>query len=259
MSKEYGKLTAEQFQELIRFLSPVLEMMREMNVHLESVPAAKFNGVMIGDYGLYSHVYELPFIDHLSLVLLALNRQNEVKEMALSPDPQESVLAMLRAGDGVEDKPHNEAFEKAGVVALVYSLGRTMQSMTTYGRTISSLIQDVRDNNNQDSLFKAIRIDRAVIGCPSAMQMIARAQIRNNKAFFKHLRAALAGPSKKPMVALDRMRYALLVLRELGITNLSLSELEDLMVNKLGVYAKSATSGKNLSAQYQYSKKIPTI
>lgn len=35
--------------------------------------------------------------------------------------------------------------------------------------------------------------------------IISRAQIRNNKAFFKRLRAALAGPSKKEWQGLGQM------------------------------------------------------
>lgn len=259
MQKQYGKLTADQFQELIDFLGPVFEMMSKMNADLERLPASEFDALVSGDYGLYCHAYELPFIEHLSLISLALNRQSDIRGMATSADPQEAALAPLRNPTQVEDKPHNEAFDKSDVVALVYSLGRTMQSMATYGRSLSSLLQDVRENNNHDSLFKAIRIDRTVVGCPSAMKLIARSQIRNNKAFFNRLRAGLAGPSKKPMVALSRMRYAFLVLRELGINHLSQKEVEELMVNKLRVYAKSSSSSKNLFAQYQHSKKIKTI
>lgn len=259
MKKEYEKLTTEQFQELIGDLSPVFKMMRGMNDHLASVPAAKFDSVMTGDYGLYSHFYELPFIQYLSVVIFALNRQDEVKEMAASPDPQESVLAMLRKRDDVEDQSHNDAFDKAEVVALAYSLGRTLQSMVTYGRSISSLLQDVRENNNQDSLFKAIRMDRSVVGCPTAMKHIAKAQIRGSKAFFGHLRNALKGPQQKPMVALEPLRYALLLLREMGVNDLSQKQLESLFVDRLKVYTNAPGAGKNLMAQYQFSKKIPTI
>lgn len=259
MQMQYGNFTTEQFQELISFLPVLFDLMSEMTAQVESIPASRFDSVMTGDYGDYCHVYELPFAEHLALIGLALNRQDEFKEMAASPDPQEAALAMIRAHLHVDVKPHHEAFDKSSVMALAYSVGRTLQSMVSYGRSLSSLLQDVRDNNNQDSLFKAIRVDRTVIGCRSAMQMIARAQMRNDKAFFKHLRAALAGPSKRPMVALDRARYALLVLREFGVNNLSQKELEQLMVNKLDVYASSPSSGLNLVALYQSSKKIATI
>jgi hypothetical protein len=168
---------------------------------------------------------------------------------------------MLRQGiDGVDDKPQHEAFDDSDVVALVYSLGRSMQSMVTYGRSLSSLLQDVRDSNSQDSLFKAIRMDRAVLGCPTAMKFIAKAQMRDNKAFFKKLRSALAGPGNKQHAGLDQLRYAMLILREIGIKDISEAELEDLMVEKLGVYPKNLPNArKNIRAHYQWSRKLATI
>lgn len=215
---------------------------------------------MPGDYGFYSHAYELPFIQHLSLVVVALNRHGDVHQLAASPDPQQAVLELIRGRDDVDDKPQNPAFDVEDVVTLVYSLGRTIQSMATYGRSISSLLQDVRENNNHDSLFKAIRMDRAVIGCPTVMKLIARAQIRDNKAFFKRLRSALDGPSKKEWAGLAQMRYAFVLLREMGINDLSEAALEGLMVDKLKVYkAPKGDARKNLRAHYRQSRKIKTI
>lgn len=260
MKKEYGKLNPDQFRELLEFVPVMLSMLCGMNAQLASTPASKFDSVMSGDYGLYSHVYELPFIQHLSLVIVALNRHGEVHEMAASPDPQESVLEMIRKRDEVEDKSHHPEFDNEDVIALAYSLGRTIQSMATYGRSISSLLQDVRENNNHDSLLKAIRMDRAVIGCPSAMKLIARAQIRDNKAFFKNLRSALAGPSRKEWAGLNQMRYAFVLLREMGINDLSEAELETLMVDKLRVYQSAkGDARKNLRAHYHQSRNIKTI
>lgn len=260
MAKEYEKLTPNQFRELLEFVPEMLAMLRGVNVHLASTPAAKFDSLMPGDYGLYSHVYELPFIDHLSLVTVALNRHGEVHDMAVSPDPQEAVLEMIRKRDEVEDMPHHPDFDKEDVITLAYSLGRTIQSMATYGRSISSLLQDVRENNNHDSLLKAIRMDRTVIGCPTAMKLIARAQIRDNKAFFKNLRSALAGPSKKEWAGLDQMRYAFVLLREMGLNDLSEAALEKLMVDKLKVYQSAkGDARKNLRAHYLQSRKIKTI
>ena len=260
MPKEYGKLTAAQFREFLQFIPELLLMLRGMNAKLASTPLAKFDSLMPGDYGLYSHVYELPFVEHLSLVTVALNRHGEVHGMAASPDPQEAVLELIRRRDEVEDKPQHPEFDDEEVVTLAYSLGRTIQSMATYGRSISSLLQDVRENNNHDSLLKAIRMDRAVIGCPTAMKLIARAQIRDNKTFFKNLRSALAGPSKKEWAGLGQMRYAFVLLREMGVNDLSESALEELMVDKLKVYkAPKGDARKNLRAHYRQSRKIQTI
>lgn len=259
MKKDYGKLTGDQFQEFIQILPDVFAKLREADDLLALTPKARFDKVFPGDWGDYSHLYELPFIEHLSWVVFALNRQEEVKDVASSPDPQEAVLAMLRLRDAVEDKPQHEAFSDEEVLTLIYSLNRTMQSMATFGRSISSLLQDVRENNNHDSLFKAIRMDRTVVGCSTAMRHLARAQIRSDTRFFKHLQAALKGPSKKPMIGLEPMRYVLLMLREMGLNDLSEKDLEHLMVDLLKVYPRAPGAAKNLSAQYQRSKKIKTI
>jgi hypothetical protein len=260
MEKVYGRLSADQFRELIEFVPEMLSMLRSVNAHIASIPAVKFDSVMPGDYGLYSHVYELPFVQHLSLVVVALNRLEEIKTMAASPDPQEAVLEMIRNRDEVDDKPQHPDVDDEKVVTLAYSLGRSIQSMVSYGRSISSLLQDVRENNNHESLLKAIRMDRAVIGCPTAMKLIARAQIRDNKAFFKNLRSALAGPSKKEWAGLNQMRYALVLLREMGLNDLSETALEDLLVDKLKVYPSSqGNARKNLRPHYRQSQKIPSI
>lgn len=259
MKKDYGKLTADQFQEFMQILPELFAKLREADELLALTPMAKFDKVFPGDWGDYSHLYELPFDEHLSWVVLALNRQEEVKDVASSSDPQEAALAMLRQRDEVEDKPQHEAFTDEEVLTLIYSLNRTMQSMATYGRSISSLLQDVRENNNHDSLFKAIRMDRTVVGCSTAMRHLARAQIRSDKRFFKHLQAALKGPSKKPMIGLEPMRYVLLMLREMGLNDLSEKDLEHLMVDLLKVYPRAPGAAKNLRAQYQRSKKIKTI
>lgn len=259
MGKVYGKLTADQFQEFISFFPVLFAMLRDTEKHLASTPAAKFESVMPGDFGQYVLVYECSFYQHLGLLIHGLNRTGEVKAMAAAPDPQEAVLEMLRKRDEIEDVPQHEDFTGEDLLGLTYALSRTMQSMATYGRSISSLIQDVREKGNHDSLFKAVRMDRAVIGCPTAMRHIAKAQIRGNKTFFRHLRAALAGPSKKPMIALEPMRYALLMLREMGLDSLSDKELEYLMVERLKVYSPAPSAAKNLRAQYQQSRKIKTI
>lgn len=260
MKNDYKKLTPEQFRELIGLIPSLVAMLRNMNTHLASTPAVKFDSVMSGDYGLYSQVYECPFIEHLSLVVVGLNRFEEVKAFAASHDPQEAVLEMLRRQDDVDDKDQHPDFPTESVVTLAYSLGRTIQSMVTYGRSISSLLQDVRENNNHDSLFKAIRMDRAVIGTPTAMRLIAHSQLRDNKAFFKNLRSALAGPSKKEWAGLDQMRYAFVILRELGVNDLSEAQLEELMVDQLQVYrSPKGDARKNLRAHYRQSRRIQTI
>jgi hypothetical protein len=258
MRKEYGKLTSEQLREFVAFLPRLLSMLREMDSHIASAPAMKFDEVMGAEYGGYCLAYEMPLLTHLSLVIVGLNRQEELHEWALSPDPQQAVLDTLRA-DADDDKPHNELFEEASVLALCYALSRTIQSMARYGRSISGLLQDVRERHDQEALFKAIRADRAVLGCPTAMRLISRAQMRNNKAFFARLRSALTGPSKKEWPQFDVLRYTFILLRETGVV-LTQAQVEELMVDTLNLYKPGkGDPRKNLWAQYTRFRKMNTI
>ncbi len=233
-------------------------MLADIDDRLSKTPAHKFDAVMSGEYGFYSHLYELDLQEHLAVVIVAFNRHKDIAAIAAAPDPQQALLDSLHLAN--EDPPVNEAFSESAALAMGYSLFRTIKCIATYGRSISSLLKEVRDSGSHESLFKAIRMDRAVIGCPTAMQAIARAQMRDNTAFFKRLRSALAGPSKKEWRGLDRLRYVFLLLREMGLGDLSEKQLEDLMVNELGVYHPGAGDArKNLRAHYRRSRKLPTL
>ncbi|MBI2725252.1 MAG: hypothetical protein HYX42_03275 [Polaromonas sp.] len=260
MHKEYKKLTAAQFRELISHIPSITQMFLDLDRQLANASKEQLANLFPGEHGLYCYLYELPLVSQLSLLVVGLNATEELKEMATSPDPQAALLASLEKEDiGVDLSLHPD-FEKADVAGLSYVLIRNMRSMMTYGRSISSLVQDVRDNNNYDSLFKAIRMDRSSIGCPTIMNALAKAQITSNKAFFTRLRSALSGPSKKEWAGLDQMRYALLILRELGIDDLSEAALEELMVEELKVYrAPKGDARKNLRAHYRQSRNIKTI
>lgn len=232
-------------------------MLREMSEHIASTPAEKFDEVMTGEYGDYCLAYELPFLQHLSLVVVALGREDEIHQWAFSPDPQQAVLDALKSD--AEDKPHNPKFDETGVLALSYALTRTIQSMARYGRSISGLLEDVRVRGDQAALFKAIRADRAVVGCPTAMQVISRAQMRDNKLFFTRLRAALTGPSGKEWPQFDPLRYTFILLRELDLA-FTRTQLEELLVDGLGLYkAGKGDARKNLWAQYTRFMKMPSI
>ncbi|WP_157826853.1 hypothetical protein [Macromonas nakdongensis] len=259
MKKEYGKLTPAQFAELIQFVPTLLKLIDDLGKHMASVSGSRFDDVMTGDYGDYCHIYETPFIHHLSVVIVALNRHGDVHAMSGASDPQEAVLEVLRTLDQVEDdRPLHEAFDESTALALIYALGRTVISISTYGRSISGLLDDVRERNDQGALFKAVRMDRAVIGCPTAMRLISRAQLRDNKAFFKRLRSALAGPGKKQWEGREPMRYAFILLNEMGV-QLTEAELETLMVDVLKAYPRNPGARKNLRAQYQQFRKYKTI
>ena len=124
---------------------------------------------------------------------------------------------------------------------------------------MSGLPQEVRDHDSNEALFKAVRIDRAAVAAPSIADRIARADLVKDETLFQHLRSALKGSSKKHWEALGQLRYALVLLRELGFDKLSDAQLEHLLVGVLKVYPAVPSARKNLRAQYQLSKRLKTI
>ncbi|WP_322469141.1 hypothetical protein SOM08_14095 [Hydrogenophaga sp. SNF1] len=260
MEKEFGKLTAAQFSELIHFTPKLLQLVGDLGSHMADASASRFDALLPGSYGDYCHVYEESFVGHLSIVIVMMNRHLDVHKIAQTTGPQEEILSIVRnMGEPEDHRPLFEGVDESMAMALIYSIGQTVTSMATYGRSISGLLHDARERGDLDALFKVIRMDRAVIGCPTAMQRIARAQLRNNKAFFTRLRSALAGPGKKQWEGLHPMRYAFILLSEMGIHDLSDAQLETLMVDTLKVYPKSPGARKNLRAQYRNFRRYTTI
>lgn len=255
--KEFGKLTTAQFRTLVGKLLEVKGQRDEMSRLLSDMSDEKFDALMGHDFN-WAALYEMPFVEHMAVAFVAFGRADWVTEAAAAPDPQQHVLdAMDRDDDGPGELP--PGIEKGHLVALVYSLQRTVLSVLLYQRSLSALVQDVRETGNLDSLFNAVRVDRAATTCPTIANRIARAEMRGDKRFFARLRNALKGPIRKHWEWLSDLRYSLAALRELGFDKLSDDQLEQLLVHDLKVYPNTPTARKNLRAQYQQSRKLGTI
>lgn len=257
VSKRFGKLSVEQFQKLVDKLPEVKGQRQEMARLLSEMPEGRFDALMGDDFN-WGVLYELPFLQHIALAFVAFGRADWLHAAASSPDPQQYVLDAI---DRDDEGPGELLFDvqKGHLVALVYSLQRTILSILLYQRSLSGLVQEVRETGNLDALFNAVRVDRAVMSCPTIANRIARAELRGDKHFFLRLRNALKGPLHKHWEAYCDLRYSLAVLRDLGFDKLSDDQLEQLLVHDLKVYPNTPTARKNLRAQYQQSRKLKTL
>lgn len=255
MNKEFGKLTANQFREFVGLLPQLRQESAWLRKTLQELPKDKRHE-LFAPGSSWEWIYELSLIQHVVLLVYALGRSDTLDGIVKSPDPMDSLRAWV---DEDASESHHPDFEIQDIIALLYSLSRSIESVFLFERSLSGLVQEVRDDGNIDSLFKAISVDRSVLACPSVVTHIANAEMFNDKGFFKQLRTALNGPSKKNMAALADMKYSFAILRELQIDKLSDDNLEELMVRTLKVYADSPSSRKNLRAHYQKSKKLKTI
>ena len=256
--KEYGKLTEGQFKRLIDKLPEFRSGVAETQEALRSASNEKLREIL-GDGIWWAPVYELSLTESLALLFYVLGEVDRLKSIAQLPDPQEVLIRGMEEGTELEwDGGPGGKFRKAHVIALATALQRNVLSVMIYKQSLSSLIAEAREGND-DSLFKAIRVDRSVVSCPTAALRISKAELLQEKLFFIRLKSALKGPSKKYMEAYQGLRYSLVVLRELGFDQLSDAQLEHLLVDVLKVYSRSITARKNLRKQYYESKKIKTL
>ncbi|MES2191588.1 MAG: hypothetical protein V4454_15825 [Pseudomonadota bacterium] len=255
LNKEYGKLTAAQFRGFVDQLPLFQGQAEEMRKAMRDTPKERWRELLKSDYS-WAWIYEFPFIVHIVLAVYAFNLGDWVADVASSPDPQQKVLDEI-LNDPVEDfHPDLEIQDGLGITV---SLTRTIQSILLFGRSLSALIQDVRETENLDSLFKAIKVDRSVVNCPTVADCIAKAELQDNKAFFKRLSNAFKGPSQKEWAGLAGMKFSFNFLREAEIDDLSDAELEQLMVHTLEVYKDVPGARKNLRMHYQNFRKFPSI
>ena len=253
--KEYGKLSADQFRRFIGKLPELRAGAKDLPDLLRSATSDKVRAVL--DEGIYwAAFYELPFVTHIALIFCLLGQKDRVIELAKLEDPQEAMLQWM--DEDVEPAgPDGAELDLGGVLAAVVSMQRTVLSIMLYRRSMSALIEEVRDGNDE-SLFQAVRIDRSAMACPSIALRISKAELLGERRFFERLRSALKGPSKKHWEAYSDLRYSLAILREMGFDSMSDAELEYLLVDLLKVYPKTWSARKNLRKQYYESKKIKT-
>ena len=254
--KEFGKLTADQFKQLIGTLPELRRQQGELRDAIREVPSSRLDELLVDGYN-WGCVYELTFHEHVALVVHCLGLSPYLKALASVPDPQQKFLDEIWDESKVDEAAITAPAQ--AVIGLVFSLQRTILSVMLYQRSMSSLLQEVREQGSSEALFKAVRVDRAVVAAPSVADRIARAELRKDEVFFRHLRSALKGPSRKHWDAYNDLRYALFALRELGFDKLTDAQLERLMVDVLRVYPANPSARKNLRAQYQQSRKIKTI
>lgn len=253
--KEYGKLTAEQFKALIDKLPEIRKQDKELAEAVRDVSKERMEELLPKDYA-WSDIYESTFVEHVALVMLALDKVEFAKQAAQAPDPQQMYIDDLDTVDNDEwSGGWNGIFEKKDLIGLVFTLQRTILSIMLYQKTMSTLIEEVRQED-MDSLFDAVRIDRSAVACPTIAACICKAELRHDKHFFIRLRNALKGPSQKHWQRYQDLRYALFALRELGFDKLSDDQLENLLVHQLKVYPDNYNARRNLRKQYNLSKKI---
>lgn len=254
--KEYGKLTAEQFKQLMQQLPELRKEGESLADVVKSASKERINDLLEKDF-YWAEVYELTFVEHLAFLMMALDKVEFLTEAKNAPDPTQHVMDNFDI-EGDFDSWNGGwkgVFKKQDLIGLVLALQRTILSIMIYQKTMQTLVEEVRQGID-DSLFDAVRLDRSSVACPTFAARIAKAEFTNDKHFFIRLRNALKGPAKKHWESYQDLRFALFTLRDLGFDGLSDDQLVELLVKQLKVYPDRFEAKKNLRKQYNQSKKI---
>lgn len=258
-TKAYRKLSEDQFRRLIRKLPEFRAESDALQKRLREAPKEKLRE-LLGDGLWWAPLYEMTFTLNVGLLMYVLGKADWLKEIAARPDPQEAVLEEFEDDSPLEwNGGPGGAFTESHLFALACALQRNVLSVMIYKQTICGLIEEARELANDDALFKAIRVDKSVVSCPTAAARISEAEVLGQKQFFVRLRSALKGPSMKHWEGYRDLRYSLFVLRELGFDQLSDDQLENLLVNVLKVYPKHENARKNLRKQFSESRRLKPL
>lgn len=258
MEKKYGKLTSDQFKRAIARLPEIKASIKELPELLRSASSRAIRDALDG--GMYwSALYELPLAQHSAFGLYLLGQKDRLLDIAKAEDPHEAMLRFVEGEEELEGRGQDgEDLDLATALAVLVSFQRTVLSIMLYKRSMSALVSEIREGNDE-SLFLAVRVDRTALTSPTVAQRIAKAEIRGEKHFFARLRSSLKGPSKKHWEAYADLRFSLVLLREMGLDSMSDAELEHLLVDVLQVYPRTWSARKNLRKQYYESKRIRNL
>jgi hypothetical protein len=251
------KLTPIQFSELTKRLPEIRSQRKELAELAKSRPSRFLE--ILGNCYSWSSIYELSFIQQLGSLFVLLGMHEPILHSGSYTYPQQAFIEISRDGSTLDQwyEFNKDKIEKKHLLWLVIVLQRNILSIMLFHQSLGALVDQVR-KGNRESFFKAVSIDRSILSCPTFADILSHAELTNDKDFFMHLRKALKGPSNKHMEAIGDLRYAIIMLRELGFDKFTDNQLISFFVDN-GLYPKHPSAAKNLRQQIQNSKKYTTI
>ena len=165
-----------------------------------------------------------------------------IQEAAQSENKIEDQLKICQ--DAMEDKYAFETQyrlnslndEELGFfLAMFFAMLGNIEGLKMYSQTVSDLVKLAE--NNDEALFKAVSVDRSVVGNPIISKRIGSAHICGDESFMDKLVKAIKRTKPRREHKLDDVRYMVEVFDEIeGVGSVTHKALAELMINKLRIY-----------------------
>lgn len=262
-------ITAEDLRILIGFCSNLSEEANEVQ-QLIKKDQNKFFGVG-AELFAWCHLYELPVRQHLTLANVGIvegfskflqmdHLASWYQQVVDTPGQIAALPGVIRQVDHHIDtaeisKPDAEEMlpNLAETFGLGMSINHTLRCVLIHGCFLNDLIGRIRTGDDK-ALFDAVRIDSTVVGCISVSNRISKAALLQDNRFFAKLKAAINGKlAKREQANFQKMRLVFEVLHEAGASRLSDSQLQQLFVEELNLYASNAKGGGNAKALRKFA------
>lgn len=256
LEKPYGKFTLEQLKQITGLVHQTKNLTPTFEKVMQETDPQKLKSI-VGENFSWFQYYEMPFNEHIGLAILMLDWQDDLRRAAQSDDPQQHFLDFFNSLDPDKDWQggYQGIFKKRELMGLMMSILKTIKSIMVYQKSLSTLIEEVRQDNDR-ALFNAVRVDRTMLACPSIMHRISMAELKNENNFFLHLKSAIKGPSGKHWVTYDELRYMMQTLVETGADRFTGDNIEQLFVEHLKLYPRTPGAQKNLLKQFLETLKV---
>lgn len=255
--KEYGKLSLDQFKQLVQKLPEIRKKQKEPPKLFHSIPEDEKHEILVEGLS-WANVYERSVDEQLALLVCKSGRADKLHEAAQSDDPTQAALDLFESDEFADFNGYEGSItQKREVIGLLIALKRNVLSMMLFDRTLDKMVQEVKSGNDE-SLFLAVCIDRSIVACPIIADRIAKAELESDDDFFVELSRSLSGPSGKYWESYKDLRYAFFLLRDSGIDQLPAAQLEDLFVNQLKLYPDTPGARRNIRELFAKSKEKST-
>ncbi|MNR84341.1 hypothetical protein D3C72_151390 [compost metagenome] len=252
-----GKLSVEHIQQILALL-PFLEQARPELAELINEKPERATKFLKPDIA-WSVLYEMPIELHLACFSEVAGLNDFLINAASSSDPHGEMMKLDTHPDYQEwEGGTDKKYEIHHLLGVLYSLLGTIESLMLYGFYINELLAQVAENNDDDALFKAIRVDPIVITTDIAAHRIACASITANAKFFDELQKALKGKTGGQARYLKKFKVLMQILLESGQLNLPTSVIVNLAM-ELDTYSSNPNAEKNLNELIRKFRKMKTI
>lgn len=200
----------------------------------------------------FAWLYERPFAEHVTFFVGAAGLGpwlgSLVERSQTTPEVAIDALA-----DEIADRDPNELrpskqYTPDEFLALFMTLMRSIQCVSIYQRYLNELVMDGA-NGHVPSLLKAVRVDAAVLCCPSIARRLELLGISTDSGLRRKVANALTRPVVRQNDELKLVKLLFQAMQELAADRLSADALAQVVVNDLQLVgeALAGDAGKSLS------------